>query len=117
MAVVAVTPVDFGKEDGSVKTFKVGETLTGLSDNQLKELVEAGSAVETSKEKKYKSPYYNPFGPGGPGEVDEETRKRDALIAGLVEEGAPGAPVSSSAEAPALDGPNQSRAVTAKAEK
>lgn len=88
MTVVAVTPIRHGNDDGTVTVFGVGENVSGVSEDYLRTLVEGGSAVETGKEKKFNSPYYNPSDGSASGVVDDDTRKRDALIAGLLD-GAP----------------------------
>lgn len=83
MTVVAVTLIRFGADDGKVTEFGIGEAVTGLADDQLKALVEGGSAVETGDKKKFNSPYYNARAVPLTSE-QEDTLKRDALIAGLV---------------------------------
>lgn len=74
MAVVAITRIQHGAGDGKVKTFGVGDEVTGLSEDEVKSLVLGGSAVETGKKRKYSA------APTA-GAVDGETQKRDALIA------------------------------------
>lgn len=74
MAVVAITRIQHGQSDGSVKTFNVGDSVTGLDEDQVRSLVLNGSAVETGKNRKYSAAPVV-------GERDEETEKRDALIA------------------------------------
>ena len=83
MALVAVSVIQYGKTADDVKEYQIGDTLSGLTEDQERQLVECGSAIETGDNKKYKSPYYNAFGPVG-GTPDADTAKRDALIAGLV---------------------------------
>ena len=74
--VVAVTPIRFGKDDGSVEEFGVGDELSGFDDDQLRDLVLGGSAVEIGKTgRKFSSP-----DAAAAAAVDDDTRKRDALI-------------------------------------
>ena len=74
MAVVAITRIQHGSGDGKVTTFGIGDEVTGLNDDEVRSLVVGGSAVETGKKRKFSAA-------PTPGEQDEETLKRDALIA------------------------------------
>lgn len=74
MAVVAVTTIRYGRGTDERKVFQIGDTVTGLSDDELRSLVEGGSAVETGKNRKFSQA---PTGNTG----DELTRKRDELLA------------------------------------
>ncbi len=76
MPVVAISRIRHGAEDGSVKEFNIGDTLSGFNDDELRNFVQTGAAVETGKNRKFSEA---PYGGGAP--VDEETQKRDALIA------------------------------------
>lgn len=74
MAVLAITPINHGEADGSVKTFNVGDDVSGLGEDAVKQLVAAGSAIDTSEK--------NPLGvAAAEAPADEDTRKRDELIA------------------------------------
>jgi hypothetical protein len=74
MGIVAITRIQHGKPDGKVVTFGVGDNVTGLDEEEVKSLVLSGAAIETGKSRKYS------VAPVA-GEQDEETLKRDALIA------------------------------------
>lgn len=68
--VVALTPVRFGKaKKGEVQTFNVGDSLTGLSEEQVDAMVEGGSALAVE---------------GGASRIsaktDDPTVKRDTLM-------------------------------------
>lgn len=74
MSLIAITEIQHGNDDGSVTKFGIGDTVTGLTEEQEASLVAAGSVLETGKDRKYtEAPQ--------PGNVDEDTRKRDELIA------------------------------------
>lgn len=74
MAVVAITRINYGKSDGTVVTIGVGQTVKGLSEDETRSLVLSGAAVETGKERKFSlAPVV--------GEQDDETLKRDSIIA------------------------------------
>lgn len=74
MAVVAITRIQYGKQNGEVVNVGIGQTISGLSEDEVRSLVLSGAAVETGKNRKYSMvPVV--------GEQDEETLKRDALIA------------------------------------
>jgi hypothetical protein len=80
MPVVAITTINHGEPDGTVKVFGVGDKVD-LPEENLRSLVEGGSAVEVgSGDKKYNSPYYTDLTSGGAA-ADVETVKRDMLIA------------------------------------
>ena len=80
MAIVAVTHIRHGEDGGSVKEFGIGDNVTGLSEDQLRGLVLSGAAIETGKDRKFTSPDSPPEG------ADDETRKRDKLLAqGIVD--------------------------------
>lgn len=74
MTVIAITKILHGAEDGTVKTFEIGDTVD-LKEDQLRDLVQGGSAVETGKTKKYTSPI------SATANADAETQKRDEIIA------------------------------------
>lgn len=80
MAVVAVTQILHGTDDG-VKTFNIGDNVTGLGEDELRSLVLSGAAIETGKDRKFTSPDSPPAG------ADDETRKRDKLLAQGVVDG------------------------------
>lgn len=94
MAVIAITPVQHGDKDGSVKTFNVGDDVSGLGEDAVRALVENGAAVETGKTKKYNSPL---TGAGTPAVTDEDTLKRDQIIAKVLagDDPSPGAAAAS----------------------
>lgn len=73
MTLIAVSKIDHGKSDGTVKTFNIGDTVSGLDEEQERALVAAGSVVETGERK------YTTAATAGP--VDEDTRKRDEILA------------------------------------
>ncbi len=73
MTLIAVSTINFGKDDGSVKTFKIGDTVSGLNEDQERSLIESGSVVETG-DRKYTEAPKDVRG-------DEETRKRDEILA------------------------------------
>jgi len=75
MTVVAITPIEYGVGNGEVDHYGVGDELGALDDDTLRGLVQNGSAVETGKNRKFSD------APGAGGPVDEDTQKRDALIA------------------------------------
>lgn len=76
MAVLAITPIQHGESDGTVRNIAVGEDISSLDEQFLRQLVEGGSAIETGQSK-----YNSPLTPeGGVVVFDEETRKRDELI-------------------------------------
>ena len=69
MPIVAITTFQVGQDDGSVETINIGDTLTGFDDDQLRDFVASGSAIDTD-------------GKLGPAEAgDDETIKRDKIIA------------------------------------
>lgn len=74
MGVLAITRIRHGQDDGSVVEFSVGDSITGLSEDEVRSLVLSGAAVETGKKRKFGAV-------PTPGEQDEETLKRDAIIA------------------------------------
>lgn len=77
MAVVAVTKILHGEPDGSIKEFNIGDNVTGLTDDQLRSLVESGGAVETGKNRKFSAEQEVPVALT----ADEElTLKRDEII-------------------------------------
>lgn len=77
MSVIAITNINHGKTDGEVKKFAIGDTVSGLNENQTRDLVLAGAAVETGSNRKYTDPSANPIVLT----ADEElTQKRDKLI-------------------------------------
>ena len=76
MSVVAVTPIQHGLGDGTVKQYNVGDTLD-LDEDILRSLVENGSAVEMGSKRKFSSPFEGTVA----GTDDADTRKRDELIA------------------------------------
>lgn len=74
MSVIAITRIIQGADDGKVTTYEIGDTISG-SDDELRSLVQGGSAVEMGKNKKYDSPLNLTIA------ADDETRKRDEIIA------------------------------------
>ena len=92
MAVVAITPIQYGLADGTIDLYDVGDELD-LPEETLQTLVWNGSAVETGKKRKF-----TPLA-GAAGPVDEVTIRRDALIAKAAAELDDGAP---EAETPAV---------------
>ncbi len=74
MAVYAITRILHGVK-GETKEINVGDELTGFSDDELRSFIDGGSAVETGKTRKFTE------APGPAAAVDEETKKRDALLA------------------------------------
>lgn len=73
MAILAITNIEHGNADGTVKTFGIGDSIVGLDEDQVRNLVIAGAAVETGSKRKFSSlPVVR--------EEDEDTLKRDALI-------------------------------------
>lgn len=74
MAITAVTRIRHGKSDGKVVEFGIGDNVEGLSDDDVRSLVAAGSVIETGSERKFSnSPTITP--------EDAETLKRDELLA------------------------------------
>lgn len=68
-SVVAVTPVRRGGgKKGEVKTFAVGDTVSGLSDEEEQALLDGGSVIESSGSTKIVS------------STDDPTVKRDTLM-------------------------------------
>ena len=73
MAVVAITPIQHG-EGKDTKTFKVGDDVSGLDKDAVRQLVEAGAAIDTSEK--------NPMAAAvAARSADDDTRKRDEIIA------------------------------------
>lgn len=86
----AVTPIQHGKADGEVARIKVGDELTegDFTEQELRDFIEGGSAVEIGSDRKYSVP---PNPQADPGAADADTRLRDQLIAqSLSPEPAPG---------------------------
>jgi hypothetical protein len=79
MAVYAVTPIQHGKADGEVVDFEVGAELTeeDFSEQELRDFIVGGSAVEVGKRRKYSEAPDPSQAPAG----DDATRLRDELIA------------------------------------
>lgn len=73
MTLIAVSRIVHGNADGSTKEFGIGDTVSGLNEDQERQLVEAGAVIETGKRKYTQAPQSGP--------VDEETRKRDEIMA------------------------------------
>lgn len=78
--VLAVTPIQHGVGNGEVKKFAVGDELTesDFSEQELRDFIVGGSAVEIGSDRKYSVP---PDPAVDPGAADSETRLRDELIA------------------------------------
>lgn len=73
MTLIAVSKIVHGNDDGTTKEFNIGDTVSGLNEDQERSLVEAGSVVETGKRKYTPEPSLLV--------ADEETRKRDEILA------------------------------------
>lgn len=81
MAVVAITRILHGTADGETKEFNIGDDVSSLGDDAVRQLVEAGSAVDTTGKSKFASPL---VGQTAVAEPDEDTAKRDELVAKAV---------------------------------
>lgn len=74
MGVYAITTILRGVK-GETKEIGIGESLSGFSDDELRGLIENGSAVETGSNRKFTAE------PGPAAAADEATLKRDELLA------------------------------------
>jgi hypothetical protein len=89
--VVAITEIQHGVGEGEIKTYNVGDPLSGLSEDEQRSLVLGGSAVEIGKGRKFtEEPALTPG--------DEATRKRDELIAKALTGESPVSPAAAEAE-------------------
>ena len=75
--VVAVSEIRHGMADGDIKVFNIGDTVSGLSDDEVRSLIAAGAVVEIGKGRKFTP---EPV-PGTAAAADDATRKRDELLA------------------------------------
>lgn len=73
MTLIAVSRIVHGQGDKGEKIFNIGDPVSGLSEAEELSLVAAGAVVETGKHKYTQ--------PGTAVVTDEETRKRDEILA------------------------------------